>query len=159
MLPFRAAGPRDIIPRMHNGFAAELARFGPGSTHAPVTRAWARGYCGRLARSHYENFTVASLLPRIERGSFTVDLRTLVLFDEAGMTDDHDLHRLLDDTTRANAKLVFVGDPRQLSAVGPGGGLEALVGRFDGHVWQLTDNIRQADLTDAKPSPSYATAT
>ncbi len=47
---------------MHNGFALELARFGPGSACAPPSRTWARRYCGRLARTHYENFTVASLL-------------------------------------------------------------------------------------------------
>jgi ATP-dependent exoDNAse (exonuclease V) alpha subunit len=70
------------------------------------------------------------------------------VLDESGMTDDHDLYRLLGHTTRAHAKLVFVGDPRQLSAVGPGGGLEALVRRFGGCVWQLTDNIRQTDLTE-----------
>ena len=46
---------------MHDGFAKELKRLGPGS---PVTFSLsaARSYCGRLARSHYENFTVASLL-------------------------------------------------------------------------------------------------
>ena len=64
------------------------------------------------------------------------------------MTDDHDLRRLLDHTTHSGAKLVLVGDPRQLSAVGPGGGLEALVRRFDGHVWRLADNVRQVDLTE-----------
>lgn len=95
-----------------------------------------------------ESHTVASLLARLDRGSLTVDRRTLVVLDEAGMTDDHDLHRLLDHAARNQAKLVLVGDPRQLSAVGPGGGLEALVDRFDGHIWQLTDNIRQTDLTE-----------
>lgn len=95
-----------------------------------------------------ESRTVASLLARLERGNLTLDRRTLVVLDEAGMTDDHDLHRLLDHTTRAHARLVLVGDPRQLSAVGPGGGLEALVRRFDGYIWQLTDNVRQTDLTE-----------
>ncbi len=95
-----------------------------------------------------ESSTVASLLARLDRGSEALDQRTLVVLDEAGMTDDHDLHRLLDQTIRAQAKLVLVGDFRQLSAVGPGGGLEALVRRFDGHIWQLSDNVRQADLTE-----------
>jgi squalene synthase HpnC len=50
---------------MNNGFAAELARFGPGRLSAPVPRAEARAYCRRLAQTHYENFSVASLfLPR-----------------------------------------------------------------------------------------------
>lgn len=45
-----------------NGFASELARWGPESGYPQVSLAWARRYCGRLARSHYENFSVASLL-------------------------------------------------------------------------------------------------
>jgi squalene synthase HpnC len=50
---------------MHSGFIRELARFGPGSSYAPVSLSQARSYCNRLARTHYENFTVASfLLPR-----------------------------------------------------------------------------------------------
>jgi squalene synthase HpnC len=50
---------------MPNVFAAELERYGPGCSCAPLDAAGARRYCTRLARSHYENFTVASvLLPR-----------------------------------------------------------------------------------------------
>jgi squalene synthase HpnC len=47
---------------MHNGFAAELARFGPNGGYRAMSLGQARAYCGHLARSHYENFTVASLL-------------------------------------------------------------------------------------------------
>jgi squalene synthase HpnC len=47
---------------MSSAFAAELIRFGPEGRHPPLSRAEAQGYCSRLARSHYENFTVASLL-------------------------------------------------------------------------------------------------
>jgi squalene synthase HpnC len=50
---------------MADAFAEELARYGPERRTTPVDRATARVYCGRLARGHYENFTVASvLLPR-----------------------------------------------------------------------------------------------
>lgn len=50
---------------MGNAFMTELARFGPQRTYAPPSRAVAQVYCSRLARTHYENFTVASsLLPR-----------------------------------------------------------------------------------------------
>jgi squalene synthase HpnC len=53
------------MPPMSNAFTAELARFGPGRAYAPPSRAEAQVYCSRLARTHYENFTVASaLLPR-----------------------------------------------------------------------------------------------
>jgi squalene synthase HpnC len=47
---------------MHNGFLKELQRYGPDRALAPITPATAQAYCTRLARSHYENFTVASLL-------------------------------------------------------------------------------------------------
>src|SRR5437588_86311 len=47
---------------MNNGFARELRRFGPNRSFAPVRPAQAWSYCSRLARSHYENFSVASLL-------------------------------------------------------------------------------------------------
>lgn len=47
---------------MNHAFAIELARFGPKSNFTPVNLAEARSYCSQLARTHYENFTVASLL-------------------------------------------------------------------------------------------------
>ena len=47
---------------MHNGFAQELARWGPQVRYEKPSRLQARAYCSRLARSHYENFSVATLL-------------------------------------------------------------------------------------------------
>jgi squalene synthase HpnC len=47
---------------MRSAFAAELDRLGPGRAYPPADLARARGYCRRLARTHYENFSVASLL-------------------------------------------------------------------------------------------------
>jgi squalene synthase HpnC len=47
---------------MNPGFARELARLGPDAVYSPWPRSAAWTYCGRLARGHYENFTVASLL-------------------------------------------------------------------------------------------------
>lgn len=59
------------------GFAADLASFGPAaqsSAHAAArvaTLSESRAYCRHLARSHYENFQVASwLLPRALRPHF-----------------------------------------------------------------------------------------
>jgi squalene synthase HpnC len=56
-------------------FAAELARYGPAagefSEGNVPTLGDSRAYCRRLARTHYENFTVASwLLPRSLRPHF-----------------------------------------------------------------------------------------
>jgi squalene synthase HpnC len=50
---------------MATAFATDLERFGPDRAYQPPRPAQAQLYCARLARSHYENFTVASvLLPR-----------------------------------------------------------------------------------------------
>lgn len=55
-----------------NDFAVQLDRFGPpGSDAAPMKLSDAQDFCRRLARRHYENFTVASwLLPRRLRQHF-----------------------------------------------------------------------------------------
>jgi ATP-dependent exoDNAse (exonuclease V) alpha subunit len=95
-----------------------------------------------------ESYTVASLLARLERGTVTLDHRIVVVLDEAGMTDDHDIAALLTWTTTRGTKVVLVGDDRQLSAVGPGGGLRALAERFGGNVWELNENIRQPDISE-----------
>lgn len=56
---------------MLNGFERELARWGPQARYRTPRLAAARQYCGRLATTHYENFTVASLLlPRRLRPHF-----------------------------------------------------------------------------------------
>ncbi len=55
-----------------------------------------------------------------------LNANTVVILDEAGMTDDPDLLRLLTAADDAGAKVVMVGDDRQLGAVGPGGSLGAL---------------------------------
>ena len=47
---------------MRNGFLSDLTRFGPERGYPEFTEAQARRYCAYLARTHYENFSVASLL-------------------------------------------------------------------------------------------------
>jgi squalene synthase HpnC len=53
------------MPAMSKAFQEALRRFGPDAAVVPQDLAFARLYCARLTRTHYENFTVASaLLPR-----------------------------------------------------------------------------------------------
>ncbi|MCU1499307.1 MAG: putative ATP-dependent exoDNAse [Acidimicrobiales bacterium] len=89
--------------------------------------------------------TIASTLARLESGSLTLDRNTVLVIDEAGMTDDRDLLRLLQAAREAGAKAIVVGDHRQLGAVGAGGGLEALIERHPDAVHMLRENIRQHD--------------
>jgi conjugative relaxase-like TrwC/TraI family protein len=67
----------------------------------------------------------------------------LVVVDEAGMADTRALTQLLWQAEHAHAKLVLVGDPSQLPAVGPGGLYAAIVER-KGAI-ELTENRRQHD--------------
>jgi hypothetical protein len=89
--------------------------------------------------------TVASLAWRLEHRCLALTERHVVVLDEGGMTPDVDVVRLLSAVERSGAKLVVVGDDRQLGAVGPGGALRALAERHPGHVFTLGDNLRQVD--------------
>jgi AAA domain/TrwC relaxase len=92
-----------------------------------------------------ESRTLAGLIWRLDHGQLSLDDRTVVVLDEVGMTDDIALARLAAHTEASRAKLVLVGDHRQLAAVGPGGALQAFVRRYPDAVHHLVDNRRQRD--------------
>lgn len=92
--------------------------------------------------------TLASLTWRLEHGQLSLDDRTVVVLDEAAMTEDKHLLQLLHHAAGARAKVVMVGDHRQLGAVGPGGGFEALVSRYGPAAHVLADNVRQREAAE-----------
>lgn len=89
--------------------------------------------------------TVASLLWRLDHGQLPLTPRSVVVVDEAAMTTDDDLLRLVTAIDITGARLVLVGDPAQLGAVGPGGAMAALMTRHPDLVTTLDENIRQLD--------------
>jgi ATP-dependent exoDNAse (exonuclease V) alpha subunit len=89
--------------------------------------------------------TLASLVGRLDRGQLHLGERSVVILDEAGMTDDVGLARLTTHAQLAGAKLIVVGDHRQLGAVGSGGALAALVARHPDAVHHLSENRRQTN--------------
>jgi conjugative relaxase-like TrwC/TraI family protein len=92
-----------------------------------------------------ESRTLASLTWRIQHDTLRLTPRHVAVLDEAAMTDDANLLAFLEAARQAKAKVVAVGDPRQLGSVGPGGGFEALVARFGAAVHPLLENVRQVD--------------
>ena len=72
-----------------------------------------------------------------------LDARTVLVIDEAGMLGSRKLARLLDHAQRAGAKVVLVGDDRQLAAIEAGGGFRGLRLRLGASV--LSDNRRQQE--------------
>ena len=89
--------------------------------------------------------TVASLAWRLDHNTLELSDRHVLILDEGAMTSDVDLARLLTAVERSGAKLIVVGDDRQLGAIGPGGALTALAERHPEQLWALTDNLRQTD--------------
>ena len=62
-----------------------------------------------------------------ERSGVQLSSRSVVVLDEASMARTDDLARLAIAIEAANAKVILVGDPFQLGAVGPGGLFRTLV--------------------------------
>jgi ATP-dependent exoDNAse (exonuclease V) alpha subunit len=84
--------------------------------------------------------------PRGRRGGEDgrlLDARTVLVVDEAGMLGSRKLARLLDHAQQAGAKVVLVGDDRQLAAIEAGGGFRGLRLRLGAS--ELTENRRQQE--------------
>jgi hypothetical protein len=81
------------------------------------------------------------LLGELDRGQEQLNARTVLVVDEAGMVGSRKLGRLLEHAQRAQAKVVLVGDDRQLAAIDAGGGFRALRLRLGAS--ELTENRRQ----------------
>jgi conjugative relaxase-like TrwC/TraI family protein len=85
--------------------------------------------------------TCDRLLLDLEKGHEQLDARTVLVVDEAGMLGSRKLGRLLEHAQQAQAKVVLVGDDRQLAPIDAGGGFRALRLRLGAS--ELTENRRQ----------------
>jgi hypothetical protein len=77
------------------------------------------------------------------QGEPVLDERTVLVVDEAGMLGSRKLARLLDYAAEARAKIVLVGDDKQLASIEAGGGFRGLRLRLGASA--LTHNRRQAE--------------
>lgn len=89
--------------------------------------------------------TIASWLARIETGQGLAGVDVLVI-DEAAMVDDRHLARLLQAAGASGTKVVAIGDPLQLRAVGVGGTFAAAHSLLGG--LELSENRRQVDVDE-----------
>jgi conjugative relaxase-like TrwC/TraI family protein len=94
------------------------------------------------AEGFEEVATCDRVLADLDQGRERLDGRTVVVVvDEAGMLGSRKLARLLDHAQQAQAKVVLVGDDRQLASIDAGGGFRALRLRLGAS--ELTENRRQ----------------
>lgn len=145
-----------------HGVEVVRARAGTGKTTAvdAARELWERdGYrmiggalAGRAAdelraRGGIDSYTIHGLLQDLDRGGgWGLADRTVLVVDEASMVGSRQLARLLDHAAQANAKVVLIGDERQLAAVQAGGGFVALADRLG--AIELTEVYRQQQAWD-----------
>ena len=132
------SGKTSTLSAVREGFEAAGYKVLGAATSGQAAKALGEG-AGVTSR------TVASLTWRIGHGQEVLSPRHVLILDEGSMTSDADVGKVLAAVESSGAKLVAVGDYRQLGSVGPGGALEALVSRYPNHLWTLTDNLRQHD--------------
>ena len=94
--------------------------------------------------------TLHSELFCLEKGYLRWTDRTVVLVDEAGMVDTPTMKRLLEQARSAGAKVVLVGDDRQLQSVARGGLFREFAGQFGAA--ELTVVTRQKEAWQRQAS-------
>lgn len=101
--------------------------------------------------------TIHALLMKLELGKgdkhFQLKAGDVMIVDEAGMIDTRTLHQLASHASRAGAKLVLVGDERQLEAVGSASTF-AMLGQQIGRA-EIIEIARQADPADRAISQTW----
>jgi hypothetical protein len=87
--------------------------------------------------------TIALRALQLADGTLQLDDHTVIVIDEATMVGTRQLAVILDAAASAGAKLVLIGDPRQLNAIDAGGLLDGLAQRLPAITLQT--NRRQLD--------------
>jgi conjugative relaxase-like TrwC/TraI family protein len=142
------------LTRDGDGIAAVVGAAGTGKTTAlaAANAAWATSGtkvigCAVARRAAHQleasagipATSVTALLRRPEQ----IPHRGVIVLDEAGMVGTRPLAALVDHAEAAEAKLVLVGDHRQLPALEAGGALHTLAARLD--AIELHENRRQRE--------------
>ncbi|MBG0792018.1 Ti-type conjugative transfer relaxase TraA, partial [Methylocystis sp. H62] len=76
--------------------------------------------------------TIASMERQWEQGRESLSVRDILVIDEAGMVGARQMARLFSHAEHAGAKIVLVGDPRQLQAIEAGAAFRAIHERHGG---------------------------
>lgn len=89
--------------------------------------------------SNIKSRTIHSFLYGIEKNKININKNTILVVDEAGMVNALLLKGVLAKAKEVKAKVVLVGDPKQLQPIGPGGPFRA-----------FTESIGFAELSNIR---------
>ena len=95
-----------------------------------------------------QTLTLDALVARANTGIVKIGRDTTIVLDEAGMVDHARLHALTELVERSGAKLIAVGDGKQLPSIGPGGMFDRLTGHAP--IAELADIHRTSDAGEQK---------
>lgn len=166
------ADQRKMVRRLltdHEGIAVVIGEAGTGKTFAIVAAAEGWAQAGIELRAAAPTWRAAhalrdeglpatsidSLLVELDRAEHAGDEGlahgSVLLVDEAGMVDSATLARLVSYAERAEAKLILVGDPKQLGEIEAGGLFRAIADRTDPiHLEEVIRHEHELDRTAAK---------
>lgn len=105
--------------------------------------------------SNIKSATIHSTLAQLDGGSLQLNSKSIIVVDEAGMCDSRLMSRLQDHVDHAGAKLVLVGDTKQLQPIDAGGAMRAqrdAAGRWAemNEIRRQGDDAEKAMVHDAK---------
>jgi Ti-type conjugative transfer relaxase TraA len=150
----------DSLTRSGDGIEVVRAAAGTGKTFAldAAREAWqaaevpvlgcalsARAACELRDQAGLDTTTIARLKRGLERG-YRLTQGSVLIVDEAGMVGTRDLATLADAADLSDAKLVLVGDDRQLPEIEAGGAFRALADELD--ATELREVRRQREAWD-----------
>lgn len=84
-----------------------------------------------------------------EKRNLTIPEKGIVIVDEAGMANTFDLQQLSELCAIKNAKMILVGDDKQLNTVGGGGGAFTWIASLDDNCYKLSSIWRFDNDVDA----------
>lgn len=98
-------------------------------------------------------YSTQSLIKQLNDGTITLKKNSVVLLDEAGMAGSKTIHHLMTKADEAGAKIVFIGDQKQLQPI-EAGGIFRLIQKSIGET-QLTDIRRQKSIEDLQTAKAF----